>query len=137
MKIPHRISALRLFSVPGVNRPWWKVFLWWEIRRIPYNAIVGAFGLISTTIVYLIADKFSFDLNLGSPALTIVFFGLAANMFYTGGWITELLARVIWSGGARTLGPVLLFYGILFSVFLTFAPVFLITGELLWRARHS
>jgi hypothetical protein len=123
MNIFGKISTWRLFTVPDADRNWWEIILWWELRRIPYNLIVGLCGLLSLLLVGLISMASSFDLDLDSPLLQILFFGFAANLFYTGGWIAELLARRFWVERAQNLGPQLLLIGLAFSLMLDFSPV--------------
>jgi hypothetical protein len=33
----------------------WQVVLWWELRRLPYNGIVGAFGVLSGAVSFIAA----------------------------------------------------------------------------------
>ena len=31
---------------------WWRVILWWEVRRIPYNILVGFYGVFCLVIFF-------------------------------------------------------------------------------------
>jgi hypothetical protein len=84
------------------NRPWIKIILWWELRRILYNFLLVVFGILSLTLLsFIVKDFWSF---FSSPPIffpfwtgvflfwTVVFL-IFANVFYTGGWIFQLIAR--------------------------------------------
>src|SRR5438046_4905745 len=74
------------------------VVLWWEARRVPYNAIVGVVGLASSTI--MVAVAFTCESRGGAPiglpdppAFAIVGVLLYDNLpdgGYMGDWMTEL-----------------------------------------------
>jgi len=115
----------RLFQVPDKDRTWWQVITWWELRRIPYNLLVGGIGLLSL-VLFLAIDALppqlpTEELNW-SPALSVILFGFGANFFYTGGWVAELLARRMWHERAREIGPQLFSIGLVFSLFLALLP---------------
>jgi hypothetical protein len=83
----------RLFSageIPGRNA---EVIRWWELRRIPYNLIVGAFGLASIVVFEAMGN---FMLPPGEDAveppvllLGVILYGVVCNAAYTLGWIGE------------------------------------------------
>jgi hypothetical protein len=130
------IAKSWLFTVPDCERTSSEIVLWWEYRRIPYNLIVGLFGLISLGVMALIEINTPYAMDMGSPLLGIILFGLGANVFYTGGWIAELLARGIGKEPSRNLGPQLLLAGLVFSVLLDFVPLVFFVATLCWRAWH-
>jgi hypothetical protein len=72
--------------------PPWDAIAWWEFRRIPYNAVLALIGALTIgEILWITGD-------LGNPLGVIIgigAYGVVANLFYTLGWISELL----WSGG--------------------------------------
>jgi len=73
----------------------WEIIRWWELRRIPYNAILFAIGIASIFAM----DFFAQGVNSAGDApeletgLTIVLHGFIANVCYTLGWIVELAGR--------------------------------------------
>src|SRR5207247_8474061 len=75
------------------------VVAWWELRRLPYNMIVGATGVLSLGVFFAVAfgceRSRGVPLGLPSPPLLVVIavaaYLIVANIFYTGGWILELL----------------------------------------------
>lgn len=103
------------------------VILWWERRRIAYNAIVGATGVI--TIVLLVVASMVRGDDCGVPGppifalLLIVAYGAMANVCYTVGEMTELAGRImLGKEGASQFARVAFFAGVLLSVVLTISP---------------
>jgi hypothetical protein len=108
----------------------WDAIVWWEIRRIPYNIIIFAAGLISVVIIEVIGD---WVVKPGEDAVEplAVLFGaigycVLANLGYTLGWITELL----WASGdtekTQATRPNVFRAGLVFSIGLTVLPALLI-----------
>lgn len=56
---------------------------WWEKRRVWFNVAVGLSGLIS--ILFLFPMFNLYDI------LGIIFYGIAANVFYSFGFVLEAL----------------------------------------------
>jgi hypothetical protein len=56
----------------------------------------------------------------------VVVYGIMANICFTGGWIAELFFRRFSSKEADRFATNSFFYGVIFSVALTFAPAVLI-----------
>jgi hypothetical protein len=116
-----------------MKRPW-DAIVWWELRRIPYNAALAILGILTIGALLWIGSHFSVagedvEEPLGLIAGAVLY-GLAANVFYTLGWISELL----WSGGdtSRTepFRKRVFFLGLILSCVLTLLPAVLIPG--LW-----
>ena len=59
-------------------------FGWWEKRRWIYNVVVGFTGAFFMFLMPMIS---SFDV------LGIIFYGLLANLFYSLGFLIEVVAR--------------------------------------------
>lgn len=70
---------MNLLKINRVDRKWWEIILWWEIRRIPYNIIMYFIGLLSFYICFV------------TIPLVYLIIGLLLNILYTLGWIVELL----------------------------------------------
>jgi hypothetical protein len=124
---------------------------WWEARRIPFNLIVGIAGILSTVVVCVVGlgSYFLFDGDFGLPpplfaVLGVLFYGIAANVFFTGGWLAELIVRKIWPAETDRFSTLSFSLGLIFSVVLTLAPaivfgaagIFGLVGHLL-RVSHS
>jgi hypothetical protein len=86
------------------------IILWWELRRIPYNALIGFTG-ITSILLYLAFIISSGTLEPGDDAI---------NGAYTLGWLVELTLRVV---GVRNTGPSLMKLGVGFSLAVICVPV--------------
>ena len=118
------------------NRPWIKIILWWEFRRILYNFLLIVFGIFSLTILsFIVKDLWSFF----SPSIFFfIWTGLflfLANVFYTLGWIFQLITRYSSNNFINRIRPNVFIYGLLFSFGIQLIPCFvigiytLVTGE--------
>ena len=70
---------MNLLKIKSIDRKWWEIILWWEIRRIPYNLIMYFIGLLSFYICFV------------TIPLVYLVIGLLLNVIYTFGWIVELV----------------------------------------------
>jgi hypothetical protein len=130
------LSRWRLFKRERRLERTWEVIVWWESRRIPYNLIVGATGVVSAIVIlltglvteYPVADAIGVS---GSPLLEIfavIIYGIMANICFTGGWVLELFSQRIWGARAEAFGEIAFTWGMLGSVFLTLVPAVLVVG---------
>src|SRR4051794_39114880 len=69
---------MHILKITKMNRQWYEIIMWWEVRRIPYNIIMYFIGLASFYIGYVTI-----------PLLYLII-GLALNVGYTFCWIVEL-----------------------------------------------
>ena len=125
-----------LTTRPTGAMPYGAVVLWWEARRVPYNAIVGLTGLISSAV--MVAVAFTCESRGGAPIglpdppafaiVAVVLYGLLANVCYTGGWITDVVVAKVWAVDTSRFGPIAFTLGTVFSVLLTLAPAALIVA---------
>jgi len=83
-----------------MRRPW-DAIVWWEIRRVPYNAVLAILGVVTTAVVLWLGSHVAPDVGFEPLGLIAgaLLYGLGANVFYTLGWISEIL----WSGGDTSL----------------------------------
>jgi hypothetical protein len=124
-----------LYPLPDLRRTPLSTIRWWESRRLVFNKVVGAVGVGSLGCMTLI------DALPPRPvfmALDIMLVGVAmfialANVCYTFGWMTELLARCVWGRSAPNLGPLLFRQGLIFAAGLTLLPLFL--SAIFWMVR--
>jgi hypothetical protein len=111
------------------KRPWDAV-VWWEARRLVFNAAVLVAGIVAVLVIAAIGSRYIHPgEDLEEPMAVLfgsVLYAIAANVAYTLGWISELL----WSGGdtSRTehLRPRVFKVGLWFSVGLTLLPALLV-----------
>lgn len=120
------MTLTKLLFEPSLVRSPLRVVQWWESRRLTYNAIVGAAGLVTLTYVNTL------ELILGNgwfpvPWQAIVLYGVAANAVYTMGWVIENLAERWLKRPVYGLGPALFRHGLVFSIGLTLIPAVVVT----------
>ena len=115
--------AARFFAPPS-STSFWRVIAWWELRRIPFNIIIGIYGAICL-VIFFVAIQSSGQLQPGEDAvepLALLFAPLAINLLYTLGWIVEIPARLMISTLSPRFGPMLLKLGIGLGLFLITLP---------------
>jgi hypothetical protein len=107
-----------------------QIISWWEKRRITFNLIIGGVGLFVCLLQIGIASYSEHILGetIGFPDPpvfifpAIIFYGIAANICYTAGWIVELFVKTIWKGRFKHFGKYAFALGLGFSVVLTILP---------------
>ena len=126
------IRRSRLFSRRTPAESTWAIVKWWELRRIPYNLIVGLTGIVGGAVSMafaLAAERRGLEVPWPDPPLFVLVFvglyGIAANVCFTGGWMSELMARRIWGARAEAYGEISFCVGMVFSVLLTLLPTVL------------
>lgn len=113
-----------LFSAPrdpGFPR---NVLVWWEARRLPFNLIIGTYGILCLA-VFLAAITTSHHLQAGEDAvepLALMAAPLVVNILYTLGWIVEVTYRSIEPDVSPRFGPRLLKVGIGLGLFMCTLP---------------
>ena len=109
------ITPKQLFAKPGSSQSAGKIIAWWEARRLHYNLIIFGWGLLLGVVAAL-----GFDAgNLWTPSFLIFYFWwfqLPANIWYTGGWIIELIVKKALGIHAPGFGPWALGIGIVVSM---------------------
>jgi hypothetical protein len=117
------------------------VIAWWEKRRFFYNKVLAVVGAV--TCILMISCGVISEPLLGAPIgipdppilapLGIIFYGVMANICYTGGWIAELLlARYSPVTHAELFGVRAFRLGVKFSIALTIFPALLCWGVFLF-----
>jgi hypothetical protein len=125
-----RLSELKFFTRSANAPDSWHTIGWWEVRRIPYNILVGTTGIISVGLCLVtgILCEHVIGNPIGIPdppffaLLAAAAYGLMANLCYTGGWIAELFVRKIWPEQSSAFGRISFFLGLMFSILLTLVP---------------
>ena len=99
--------------------PLLKAFAWWEKKRLLYNIIVGITGAVV---------MFSLPVHTFFDIISVILFGILANMFYTLGFLLEVIMAHYFKKDMifEKWRPVLFWTGVIFSVFVTAMAGFLI-----------
>ena len=116
----------------------WRVILWWELRRIPYNILVGLYGVFCL-IVFLWAITTSGYLKPGEDAvepMALLAAPFGVNICYTLGWLVEVPARTLVPSLSPRFGPLLMRMGIELSVLLISVPAVYWGGYRLLQLVH-
>ena len=117
----------------------WQIICWWEIRRILYNAILFAIGITSIVSMEWLMEKVipvgrdaiePFALTIG-----IMIYGIVANLFYTLGWLVELVTTCADPEQARSRAKKMFLAGLWLSSLLTTAPFWF--GLVFWLVHRS
>jgi hypothetical protein len=130
------MSLHQLLFEPTLLRSPLRIVAWWERRRLPFNLAVGATGVASIVYTNGLSLAVRGQLSL-PPWQLIVAYGVAANVCFTLGWVTENLAERWLKRPVYGLGPAMFRHGMVFSIGLTLFPAVLMTfmaiGGLLFR----
>jgi hypothetical protein len=100
------------------------VFAWWEARRLPFNLIIGTYGVLCL-VVFFAAITTSGHLQPGEDAvepLAVMAAPIIINVLFTLGWIIELTYRSIEPDVSVRFGPRLLKLGIGLGLFFSTLP---------------
>lgn len=128
------MSALTEFLFPApARRSAGGILKWWEKRRLPYNLIVGAAGVVTVGFTSIVAALPPFGSAFFPPWQAVVMFGFLANVCYTLGPALEIVIERVWGRKLLPIGPGLYRMGLTFSVGLALLPS-LIVG-FLWIIR--
>jgi hypothetical protein len=119
-----------LFSNPKNPDSPQQVIVWWELRRLAFNLIIGVYGVLCL-VVFFAAITTSGYLELWEDAvepLALIAAPFIVNALYTLGWIVELTYRSIEPEVSPQFGPRLLKLGLALSLFLITVPAVLWSG---------
>lgn len=127
------LRPFRWYIAPRVDGK--SVILWWEKRRFLYNAYLFLFCLVPCLPAYLQMLGWTIPIPAlkgiyrGDPGILLliqVLLQVLSNVWYTGGWIVELIVKVVARRNIPRFGPIALAAGTLFSFI--FAAYFLVMG---------
>jgi hypothetical protein len=113
-----------LFTNPQEPRSLWSIIAWWELRRVPFNIIVIAYGALGF-VIFLWAITTSGHLQPGEDAvepLALLAAPFVINLLYTLGWLVEIPTRHLIPDLSSGFGPMLLKLGLGFGLFLITMP---------------
>ncbi|HET9439726.1 MAG TPA: hypothetical protein VFO52_06125 [Longimicrobiales bacterium] len=116
------MSAITHFLFPApAARSTAAIFVWWEHRRLGYNAVMAVTGLCSLAMMSIVAHLPPGSTEL-PPIALVVLYAIVANVFYWLGPVVECALELIWPGKLLPTGPTLFRMGLTFSVGLNFLP---------------
>jgi hypothetical protein len=97
---------------------------WWELRRIPFNLLIAAYGFPCLLLTHWAADASS-KLQPGEDAIepiALMLVPVAVNVFFTLGWLVEAPVRIVRPSLTNRFGPRLLMVGLGFGLLLCSLP---------------
>jgi hypothetical protein len=94
------------------QEPLLRAFAWWEKKRLLYNIIVGFTGIL----VWL-----SFPIHTFLDSLSVILYGVIANLFYSTGFLLEVVMVHYFKKDMifEKWRPALFWTGLIFSMFVT------------------
>lgn len=110
-----------LFPAPA-RRSTGAIFRWWERRRLHYNVIVGAAGLMSIGMINILLALPPSPHSPGFPLAAIPVVGVLANLCYLLGPTVEIAIEKLGRGRILPTGPALYRMGLTFSTGLVLLP---------------
>jgi hypothetical protein len=126
----HRAEGARqhfvawLFSEPNDPASAKDVIAWWELRRLPFNFVVGTSGVLCL-VVFLAAIETSGHLRPGEDAvepLALMMAPIIVNVLYTLGWVVETAYRSSEPVVSPRFGPRLFELGLGLGLFFSALP---------------
>jgi type IV secretory pathway VirB3-like protein len=112
-----------------MNAPW-DAIAWWEMRRIPFNIVVGLTGAVGGALLLgigsLLVKPGEDVIEPMAIFVAVPLYAVAANVCYTLGWASELLWT--WGDTSKTahLRARIFWLGLALSVAVTLLPVALV-----------
>jgi hypothetical protein len=128
------MTALTEFLFPSpAERHTTAILRWWEGRRLHYNMIVGASGVVSLGVITFLSWLPPQPRGMPFPLPVIVVFGVLANFCYLLGPVVELGIEKLWGRKVLPAGPTLFRMGLTLSVGLTLLPTVIAGIDWLFR----
>jgi hypothetical protein len=112
------------FETPKEPLTGFRIILWWEKRRIPFNLMVALVGISSMALSDWFHDAVGHlhHDHSGGPPFEALLMPLGINFGYTLGWLSESSIAKGWRSTAPERSPMLLKRGLLFSIFIVSLP---------------
>ena len=133
LALAQKLLALPLFTRREEIKSKPEIIKWWELRRIPFNIIIGITGIVTCAVIAAVStiasNTFGEPLGLPNPPIVailgIIAYGIAANVCFTFGWLIEILVRPTWQNREGAFAQISFSLGLLFSVIVTLLPAIL------------
>ena len=127
-----------LFAAPPEPVTTLRVIGWWELRRIPFNVIVGGFGILAF-IVFADSIYSAGVLQPGEDAVepfVLLLTPVAANICYTAGWLVDAPLRFVYPSLRAGFTLFLFRLGLSFSLLVISLPAVIWGGYRLLQLLH-
>lgn len=132
------MTALTEFLFPApARRSGPAILRWWESRRLVYNLIVGAAGLVSLGLFHTLLTLPPGAHRVGMMWQPVLVFGVLANVCYLLGPVAEIGIEKLSGGRVLPVGPALYRMGLTFSVGLAFLPTLMAGFDWVYRILHA
>jgi hypothetical protein len=102
-----------LFAPQDAPSSVWRTLAWWEARRVPFNLIVGSYGVLCL-VVFVWGLSTSGRLRPGEDAIepmALLAAPFLVNALYCLGWLVEIPLHLIAPNASQGIGPILLKLG--------------------------
>ena len=135
------VTFAKYLAWPSQRQTTRMVILWWEGRRLWYNAILlTAITAGSLTLSLIVNAPYAYRKYLEGAAkftlLSLLFIQIPANVWFTGGWIAQLLLRKLAHRAPVGFGPWALAIGTGFSL-LFITSIYICVGSFVLPNRRS
>jgi len=127
-----------LFVAPHEPLTALRIVGWWELRRIPFNLVIGLFGVFAFAI-FATSIYSAGVLQPGEDAVepfALLLAPIAANICYTAGWLVDAPLRFIRPSLSPRFTPLLFRLGLGFSLFVISLPAVIWGGYRLLQLLH-
>ncbi len=127
-----------LFAAPPEPVTALRVVGWWELRRIPFNFVIGGFGIFAF-VIFSISIYSAGVLQPGEDAVepfALLLAPIVANLCYTAGWLVDAPLRWIRPSLSPRFTPLLFRLGLGFSLFVISLPAVIWGGYRLLQLVH-
>ena len=116
------IGIRNLFAKPDPQPTAGAIIRWWESRRLHYNVITLAWAALWILVSYFGGNPMWSATPL--TILTVLGIQFFANIWYTGGWIVDLIVKKVLHISWRGFGPWGFALGLVFSLLFILVVVF-------------
>ena len=114
-----------LYPDPAERRPG-AIIRWWEKRRLPYNVIVGATGLVTMPFGAALTAEVA-TLQAVDMVRAAIGWAVWANVCYSLGPATEIALEKLFGRRLLPTGPLLFRAGVTVAVGITLLPIIPLT----------
>jgi hypothetical protein len=110
-------AACRWLVAPHRRPGAWRSIVWWELRRVPVNLLIGVYGIICLVVVFwaIVSSGVPQPGEDAVEPLAIMIAPVLFNICYTLGWLVEVPARLANPNLSPHFAPLLMKLGLGFS----------------------